>query len=299
MCVLRVCPRAQLRDDPAVTSLPPFVDERPRDHAVPAGFYRYRLDIAYVGTNFGGWQRQPNADTVQERLEAALEDLVGESVAVVGASRTDAGVHARAQVAHVDLSHPFSDKGLVFGTNHRLPRAIRVLAAGLAPERFHARYSATAKEYAYRLRPGRFVPPDLTPFVLAVPDRLDLEQLRAATLRLPGRHDFSCFALAGGSHSSPVRTLFRAAWEHEPGALALRIAGDGFLRGMVRGLVGTLLEVALGQRSLAAFAGASRGRRPWRRRTDRSGARARPRAHRLPYFPLSESLCGSAGRALW
>lgn len=235
-------------------SLPPFVDERPREHAVPEGLFRYRLDIAYVGTAFGGWQRQPNADTVQARVEAALSELVGESVAVVGASRTDAGVHARAQVAHVDLARPFSRKGLVFGANHRLPPAIRVLAADLALEGFHARYSAAAKEYAYRLQPGRFVAPDQAPFVLAVPDRLDRERLQAATLLLPGRHDFSCFALAGGSHRSPVRTLFRAAWEEQAGGLTLRVTGDGFLRGMVRGLAGTLLEVALGRRSLAGFA---------------------------------------------
>ncbi|MEO8195895.1 MAG: tRNA pseudouridine(38-40) synthase TruA [Thermoanaerobaculia bacterium] len=237
-----------------MTSLPPFVDERPRDHAVPEGHFRYRLDIAYVGTSYGGWQRQPNADTVQARVEAALATLVGAEVSVIGASRTDAGVHAHAQVAHVDLARPFSSKGLVFGTNHHLPAAIRVLAAGLAPEGFHARFSAAAKEYAYRLRPGRFVPPDLAPFVLPVPDRLDLELLRAATLLLPGRYDFSCFALAGGSHRSPVRTLFRAAWEEESTGLTLRIAGDGFLRGMVRGLTGTLLEVALGRRTLASFA---------------------------------------------
>ncbi len=246
-----------------MTSLPPYVDERPRDHAVPEGLFRYRLDIAYLGAGFAGWQRQANADTVQARVEAALAELVGESVTVVGASRTDAGVHARAQVAHIDLSQPFSTKGLVFGTHHLLPPAIRVLSAGLALEGFHARFSAAAKEYAYRVRPGRFVPPDLVPFVLAVPDRLDLERLMAATLRLPGRHDFSCFALAGGSHRSPIRTLFRAAWEQEAGALTLRIAGDGFLRGMVRGLVGTLLEVALDQRSLASFtallAGGERG----------------------------------------
>lgn len=235
-------------------SLPPYADDRPREHAVPEGHLRYRLDIAYVGTAFGGWQRQPNADTVQARVEEALSELVGAPVAVVGASRTDAGVHARAQVAHVDLARPFSSKGLVFGANHLLPPAIRVLAAGLAPAEFHARFSATAKEYAYRLRPGRLVPPDLAPFVLAVPDRLDLERLRAATLLLPGRHDFSCFALAGGSHRSPVRTLFRAAWEEEPTGLTLRVTGDGFLRGMVRGLAGTLLEVALGRRPLAGFA---------------------------------------------
>ena len=249
---------------------------------MPEGLFRYRLDIAYVGTGFGGWQRQPNADTVQARVEAALSKLVGESVAVVGASRTDAGVHARAQVAHVDLSRPFSNKGLVFGTNHHLPPAIRILAAGVAPEGFHARFSATAKEYAYRVRPGRFVPPDLAPFVLAVPDRLDLERLQAATLLLPGRHDFSCFALAGGSHRSPVRTLFRAAWEEEAAGshaahrrrrLSAR-HGARARRHPARGRPRTALAGRL--------RGAARGRRARRGRTDRPGARAHSRTDRLP-----------------
>lgn len=244
-----------MRDDRPVPSLPPFLDQRPRDHAVPEGRYRYRLDLAYVGSDFGGWQRQPNADTVQQRVEAALSELTGDAVAVIGASRTDAGVHARAQVAHVDLARPFSSKGLVHGANHHLPSTIRILSAGLAPPGFHARFSAAAKEYVYRLRPGRFAPPNQAAFVLAVPDRLDRNRLQAATLLLPGRHDFSCFALAGGSHRSPVRTLFRAAWaEEEAGELTLRLTGDGFLRGMVRSLVGTLLEVAYEQRSLAGFA---------------------------------------------
>jgi tRNA pseudouridine38-40 synthase len=243
--------------------LPTPPAEPVREHAVAPGLFRYRLDIAYVGTGFGGWQRQPNATTIQAKIEDALADLVGERIAVVGASRTDAGVHARAQVAHVDLTRPFAERGLVFGANHRLPRTVRVLAASPAAEGFHARFSAAAKEYAYTVRPARFVPPDLAGFVLAVPDRLDLGKLRAATLALPGTHDFSCFALAGGSHRSPVRTLFRAAWEEEAAGLTLRVTGDGFLRGMVRGLVGTLLEVALGRRPVASFgrllAGGDRG----------------------------------------
>jgi tRNA pseudouridine38-40 synthase len=232
---------------------PPAAGPRAEEES-PSGIrLRYRLDIAYVGTVCGGGQRQPNADTVQARVESALSGLLGEETAVVGASRTDAGVHARQQVAHVDLGRPFSARGLAFGTNHLLPPTIRILAAGLAPEGFHARFSAAAKEYAYRLRTGRLVPPGLAPFVLAVPDGLDLPRLEAATLLLPGTHDFSCFAVAGGAHRSPVRTIFRAAWETEDSGLTLRIAGDGFLRGMVRGLAGTLLDVGLGRRSVAEF----------------------------------------------
>lgn len=232
----------------------PFAEQRPQEFAPPPGRIRYRLDLAYVGANFGGWQRQPNADTVQERLEVALSDLLGEPVTVVGASRTDAGVHARAQVVHLDLSRPFPPRGLVFGTNQRLSPEIRVLAAALAPRGFHARYSAIAKEYAYRVGFDRPMPPALAGTVLSIADRIDLDRMQAATYLLPGRHDFSCFALAGGSHRSPVRTLFRAAWEPEASGLTLRVAGEGFLRGMVRALAGTLLEVGTGKRTPAEFA---------------------------------------------
>lgn len=225
--------------------------------------YRYRLTLAYLGTDFAGWQRQANAPTVQATVEEALGGLVGERVTLQGAGRTDAGVHARGQVAHLDLARPFSPDGLVLGGNFRLPETIRLLAAELAPPGFHAQFSAVAKEYRYRFYRARRAPPDLLPRVTLVPTELDLESLAAATLHLPGRHDFSAFALAGASYRTSERTLFRAGWEEAGPELALCVVGDGFLRGMVRGLVGTLLEVALGQRSpegiATLLAGGERG----------------------------------------
>jgi tRNA pseudouridine38-40 synthase len=220
----------------------------------PAPGKRYRLTVAYSGGAFAGWQRQPNASTVQELLEDALAELTGERVALTGAGRTDAGVHAAGQVAHFDLSRPFALGGLVHGTNHRLPGDIRVLDAAEAAPDFHARFSAEAKEYRYRWIRARFAAPRDAGRALAVPEALDLAALVSATRHLPGPHDFSAFALAGGAHTSGVRTLFAAGWIDEPPLLELRLVGDGFLRGMVRGIAGTLLDVALGRRSPTAFA---------------------------------------------
>ena len=111
-----------------------------------------------------------------------------------------------------------------------------------------------AKRYTYRLVRARFAPPRDAPFALAVPETLDLDALEEATRHLPGRHDFAAFALAGGAHTTSVRTIYAASWIDEPPWLTLSVVGDGFLRGMVRGLAGTLLDVALGRRTVASFA---------------------------------------------
>jgi tRNA pseudouridine38-40 synthase len=219
-----------------------------------------RLTVAYRGTAYGGWQRQPNAPTVQQVLEAALQALLGRPLTVTGASRTDAGVHARGQAAHLTLDRPFPLSGLVHGTNHHLPDDVRVLAADAMPAGFHARKHAAAKEYRYRLVRADVVSPLDAPFAVGVAGDLDLRALGEATALLPGRHDFTAFALAGGAHRQPWRTVHAAAWEAAGDELAFRVTGEGFLRGMVRSLVGTLLEVGHGRRSVEAFAALLTGR---------------------------------------
>ncbi len=217
--------------------------------------FSYRLVVSYRGAAYAGWQRQANARTVQAVLEEALETLLGHPVRVTGASRTDAGVHARGQAAGLELPEPFPPRGLVHGTNHHLPEDVRVLAAGRVPPGFHARKHARAKEYSYRLVRCAVLSPLDAPFAVQAGPDLDLEAMRRAAACLPGRHDFSAFALAGGSHGQPFRTVFAAAWEDEGEELRFRVEGDGFLRGMVRALVGTMIEVGLGRRSPEAFAG--------------------------------------------
>jgi tRNA pseudouridine38-40 synthase len=223
----------------------------------------YRLILSYRGDGFAGWQRQPNALAVQQVVEEAIWALTGEEVPVVGAGRTDAGVHARGQVAHLILSREWPAAALVHGVNHHLPKGIRILAAGRMAEGFHARKCALAKEYRYRLSRAPVVSPLDAPFVWQVDPRLDVAAMQAAARLLPGRHDFSAFALAGGAHRDPRRTILEAEWLAADVELTLRVVGDGFLRGMVRSLAGTFVEVGRGRRTVEAFgallAGGDRG----------------------------------------
>ena len=214
----------------------------------------YKLTLSYRGTDLSGWQRQPNGRTAQQLMEEALEGLLGFAVRVVGAGRTDAGVHARGQVAHLELAEAFPERGLVFGTNARLPPDVRVISAERVPAGFHARKHASGKLYRYRMVRCRVLSPLDEPFALRVDPQLDVAAMRAAASHLPGRHSFEAFALAGGAHTSPVRTLFSAKLEEAGADLWLALEGEGFLRGMVRSIVGTLLEVGSGRRTVASFA---------------------------------------------
>jgi tRNA pseudouridine38-40 synthase len=213
----------------------------------------HALEIAYIGTRYAGWQRQTNALAVQELVESALAQVVGAPLTLVGAGRTDAGVHARGQVASCPLPRPLPIAALVHGVNGLLPEDVRVLRAGAAADGFHAQRSAVAKRYGYRIFLGRPAPPELAPFVTTVRADLDFAALEAATRHLPGRHDFAAFTLAGGAPGPTERTLYAAAWERRGDEARFQVVGEGFLRGMVRGLVGTLLEVGRGRRDPEAF----------------------------------------------
>lgn len=215
----------------------------------------YRLLLSYRGTAYAGWQRQENAVAVQQVVEEALERLLGYPVRTVGASRTDAGVHARGQAAHLELPRPFPERGLVHGVNPHLPADVRVLAAAVMPAGFHARKHAWGKEYVYRLSRAPVISPLDSLFVAPAPAIVDLDRMARAAASLAGRHDFSAFALAGGSHRQPFRRIFSAHWEEAGEELRFRVVGEGFLRGMVRALVGTLVEVGIGKRSPESFAG--------------------------------------------
>lgn len=208
----------------------------------------HRLIVSYRGTAYAGWQRQKNALAVQQMVEQSLARLLDCEIRIQGASRTDAGVHARQQMAHFELPRPFPERGLVLGTSHLLPEDIRILAANRMPDGFHARKSALGKEYVYRVYRGRLAPPLDEPYVMPIERPLDVLAMRRALAVLPGRHDFTAFALAGGSHNDPRRRLFGANLEEVGREVRIRFWGDGFLRGMVRSLVGTLVEVGEGKR---------------------------------------------------
>ena len=224
----------------------------PKEHP---GTTTYRLLVSYDGAPFAGWQRQPASSTVQATLEDALSDLLGFDITVVGSGRTDTGVHAREQAAHLRLERRFPVKGLVHGCNERLPRSVRVMAAHLVADGFHAQKSAASKEYRYYLSRARVLSPLYASSTVSTRGPFDLEAVEAATRALVGEHDFTAFAKSGGSHSSPVRRILEAEWfEQEDDRLFFRVVGNGFLRGMVRAMVGTLIEVGRGQRPVSDIA---------------------------------------------
>ncbi len=211
----------------------------------------HRLLVSYRGTAYAGWQRQTNALAVQQLLEEAVGEVVGAPATLHGASRTDAGVHARGQVAHLELGRTVAPGALVHAVNRRLPEDIRVLAADQVADGFHARYAAVAKEYRYRIHRAAVASPLEAPFVHCVVANLDLAAMAAAAGHLVGEHDFSAFSLVGGSHRSGVRRIDRVEWLERGPEVEFRIVGGGFLRGMVRRLVGTLLEIGVGRRDAA------------------------------------------------
>ncbi len=217
---------------------------------------RIRLELAYLGTFFEGWQLQADrADgtrprTVQGVLEISLNEIFQREIRVHGAGRTDSGVHADAQVAHADLpeaaaSIPF--EGMRRGLNTKLPWDARVLNVSSASEDFHARRSATGKVYVYRLRRGDTLLPHGGLVEALASEPLDVGAMRAAAARLVGTRDFAPFSITGSDPGTTVRTLRRLDVEEDGSLLVITAEGDGFLRGMVRRLVGTLRDAGRGR----------------------------------------------------
>jgi tRNA pseudouridine38-40 synthase len=212
-----------------------------------------RLDIAYVGTRFAGWALQPGQRTVQAELESALAQITGESVALTVAGRTDAGVHAVGQVASFTHERDLPDR-LAERLNAVLPRDVAVLAASEAPEGFDARRDARSRTYRYRVLAGPIRDPFEEGRALWWRYRLDRNALEACAAAVVGTHDFTAFTRTRTEHTLFERTVEACAWEEErPGLLSMRIEAQSFMRSQVRVLVGTMLEVAGGRRSLEDF----------------------------------------------
>jgi tRNA pseudouridine38-40 synthase len=209
-----------------------------------------KLTIQYDGTEYVGWQRQENGPSIQSLFEDALERIEGARVVVHGAGRTDAGVHALAQVATVQLSVAVEPPRLARALNATLPRQVRVLAVEEADPAFHARFSATGKVYEYRIINAPLVSPFLHRYVWHIAQPLELEAMREGAAVLIGQHDFAAFRGAGSPVASTVRTVRAIEWTAGGGydrPLVMRIEGDGFLRHMVRNIMGTLVEVGSGR----------------------------------------------------
>jgi tRNA pseudouridine38-40 synthase len=209
---------------------------------------RYRLTVAYDGARYHGMPVLPDVPTVQGELERVLTGLLGHPVRLEAASRTDAGVHARGQVAHFDSARVPYPARLLHALNRLLPDDIRVTALRRAPPDFHARFSATGKEYRYRLHQAAVLPPLLRFDRLHAPQPLDLPAMRRAARALEGEHDFASFAWNPGyKPASTVRRITRLAVVRRGPEVEIRVTGESFLPRMVRALAGYLLNVGTGR----------------------------------------------------
>lgn len=219
---------------------------------------RIKLTVSYDGTEYHGWQVQPGLPTIQGTLEGVLTQIEGSAVAVAGSGRTDAGVHAYAQVAACQLTNPIPCRNLCKAMNRLLPLDIRILQAEEAPEAFHPRFQAIAKTYEYRIWRGETCSPFLRRYVYHFPYAVNEQAFLDAADVYQGDHDFTAFAAADEKDElghSKVRTVFSSIALKEGDLLIYRVRGSGFLKHMVRNLVGGLIEVSKGNLTRAGLAG--------------------------------------------
>jgi tRNA pseudouridine38-40 synthase len=211
-----------------------------------------KLILSYDGSEFSGWQVQPDAATVQGTLASAIGRITGEKVLPQGSGRTDAGVHALAQVATFVTESSVPTANFVKALNDILPAAIRVLEVSEAPPEFHARHSARAKTYRYRIFRDSICPPFLARYVWHFPYRLEEDAMANAARLAEGEHDFTSFAAVDpergreGKEVSNIRRIFSSTWERQGDELVYTVRGSGFLHHMVRNLVGTFILVGKG-----------------------------------------------------
>lgn len=221
------------------------------NHQILQPFHRYRLDIAYDGSSFCGWQKQHNGISIQESIEKALSIFLRHPTSCHGSGRTDAGVHAKGQVAHFDSLHQIDEKRALLGLNALLPQEIRIFNLSLVPNDFHARYSAKRKIYHYHLEISSIPNPLHLRYVHHIFGRFDLNLVKEAIPYFLGTKDFFSFANEGTKGSAAkdaIRTLYRIDLvEMKDHCFRLEFEGDGFLYKMVRNITGTLIEIGRGK----------------------------------------------------
>ena len=221
-----------------------------------------KLTLQYDGTEYVGWQRQASGTSIQGLIEAGLEPIEGKPVTVHGAGRTDAGVHALAQVASVALETRLDDQALRRALNAVLPPDVRVIDVARVHDQFHARFSAREKTYEYRIVNGPFVSPFEYRYAWHLAHPLDLAAMQEAASLLVGTHDFAALQAAGSDVKTTERTITTLDIEFDDPRLIIRVTADGFLRHMVRAIVGTLVEVGAGRATAVSIAEAlASGRR--------------------------------------
>lgn len=208
----------------------------------------YRLLIQYDGARYKGWQRLGQGEnTIQAKIENVLSEMVGRKIEIIGSSRTDAGVHALAQVANFKISENFTEAEVKDYLNKYLPQDISIKEVTLVHERFHARYHAKEKTYVYKIWNEDYSNPFMRKYSIHVPKKLDLAKMKEAGQYFIGEHDFTAFSNAKSKKKTSVRTIYSLQVDKEEGFVTIRMKGNGFLYNMVRKIVGTLIQVGLGE----------------------------------------------------
>lgn len=210
---------------------------------------RVRLTVAYDGTNYHGWQIQQNGITVESELNRCLSELLGEKIEVIGASRTDAGVHALGNIAVFDTTARMPVEKISYALNRRLPEDIRIQRSEAVASDWHPRRCESRKTYEYRIYRGEFPMPVKRLYSYFTYHSLDVAVMREAAELLTGEHDFKSFCQTGAQVESTVRTIYELTVEEQGPEIVIRVCGNGFLYNMVRIIAGTLMEVGEGRRS--------------------------------------------------
>ncbi|MFF2455767.1 tRNA pseudouridine(38-40) synthase TruA [Peribacillus simplex] len=208
----------------------------------------YKLTIQYDGGRYKGWQRLGNSDdTIQGKIENVLTEMAGEKIEIIGCSRTDAGVHALAQIANFKIGENLTEAEIMNYLNRYLPRDISIVEVRLVPDRFHARYNAKDKTYLYKIWNEPYTNPFMRKYSMHVEKKLDITRMKKACQHFIGVHDFTAYSNAKSKKKSMVREIYSIDIEEDAGFIQITVRGDGFLYNMVRKIVGTLIEVGLGE----------------------------------------------------
>lgn len=208
----------------------------------------YKLIIQYDGGRYKGWQRLGKGEnTIQGKIENVLSEMAGKKIEIIGSSRTDAGVHAFAQVANFSISANLTEKEINDYLNRYLPQDISVVEVSLVPERFHARYNTKEKTYLYKIWNEEYTNPFMRKYSMHVEKKLNIAKMKEAVQYFIGEHDFTAFSNAKSKKKTTVREIYSIDIEENAGFIEIRVRGNGFLHNMVRKIVGTLLEVGLSQ----------------------------------------------------
>lgn len=216
----------------------------------------YKITIQYDGGRYKGWQKLGDEkNTIQEKLENVISELIGTSTEIIGCSRTDAGVHALYQVANFRTEKRFSEKEIKDYFTRYLPKDIAVVDVETVSDKFHARYNAKSKIYLYKIWNREYPNPFMRKYSMHVEKKLDINEMIKASKYFIGEHDFTAYSNAKSKKKSMVREIISIDIKEEDGFVNIRICGNGFLHNMVRKIVGTLIEVGLGEKKAEVIPG--------------------------------------------